>query len=132
MTTTHHTNDMHAVQHDLDGVAETLRRSTVVIHADGPPPTRGGRRAPSGQGSGLLWGADGTVVTNAHVAVGDSARIVLADGRSARAEVIARDRRIDLAVLRAEPLAAGAPLIVPTLGEPSALRVGELVVALGH
>jgi serine protease Do len=124
------TDDM---QHDLEGVAESLRRVTVVVGSDAAGGGRGGRRAASGQGSGIIWGADGSVVTNAHVAVGDAARITLPDGRSTRAAVVARSERTDLALLRAEPLAAGIAMWpVPVLGEPRALRVGELVVALGH
>lgn len=123
------------VQHDLEGVAESLRRVTVVVHSDAASGGRGGRRASTGQGSGIVWTED-SVVTNAHVATGDAARITLPDGRSARAAVVARSKRTDLALLRMEPLSTGAPLAAPlaapVLGDPSTLRVGELVVALGH
>jgi serine protease Do len=122
------TDDM---QHDLEGVAESLRRVTVVVHSDAAGGGRGGRRASTGQGSGIVWTED-SVVTNAHVATGDTARITLPDGRSTRAAVVARSKRTDLALLRMDALSTGTPLAAPVLGEPSSLRVGELVVALGH
>jgi serine protease Do len=121
------TDDM---QHDLEGVADSLRRVTVVVHSDAQG-ARGGRRGASGQGSGIIWTED-SVVTNAHVAVGDAARITLPDGRSTHAVVVARSKRTDLALLRLDALPLGAPLAPPVLGAPSSLRVGELVVALGH
>jgi serine protease Do len=119
------------MQHDLEGVAESLRRVTVVVHSNAAAGGRGGRRASTGQGSGIVWSED-SVVTNAHVATGDAARITLPDGRSTRAAVIARSKRTDLALLRMDALSTGAPLAAPVLGDPSSLRVGELVVALGH
>jgi serine protease Do len=83
-----------------------------------------------GTGSGVLWRADGLVITNAHVARAPDARIVLADGRTFRAHLIARDERCDLAALRLEHAWAleGGP--APTR-DPRTLRVGEIVVALG-
>ena len=112
------------IEHDLAAVGAALRAITVAVQ------TRGAR---SGQGSGILWDADGTIVTNAHVVQGDAARVTLADGRAMEARVIAWDPRRDLAVLRlARGDSAGAPLPVAPLGDPSRLRAGELVVALGH
>ena len=98
-------------------VAERLRRSTVQIHS----------RAGRGTGSGVIWSADGLVVTNAHVARGADLEVELWDGRRLPARVLARDPRRDLASLRvtAAPLDAAAP------GNSSSLRPGELVIAVG-
>src|SRR5262249_60366523 len=98
-------------------IAEQLRRSTVLI-------TAGGR----GNGSGVIWSGDGTVVTNAHVARGARLRVQLWDGREFDAPVIARDHAYDLAWLRiaATGLAAG------TAADPSRVRPGELAIAVGN
>ncbi len=83
-----------------------------------------------GQGSGFIVDADGYVVTNAHV-VGDAdaVRVVLADGREFDGEVIGRDRATDLALVRVE---TDEPLPTLALGDSSALRVGEPVMAMGN
>jgi serine protease Do len=104
---------------DFGEVAESLRRSTVQV-------TEGrGRR---GGGSGVIWSSDGMIVTNAHVARSDRARVELWDGRTFEAEVTARDNRRDLASLkiRAQQLPAAAA------GDSNSLRPGELVVAVGN
>lgn len=110
------------LQGDLATIGARLRAATVVVESEGS------RRG--GQGSGIAWSADGVLVTNAHVATTDRARVTLADGRQARARTVARDPRRDLAILRIESLVGG--LDVPPLGEPSRLRPGEVVLALGH
>lgn len=102
---------------ELNAVAATLRASTVQVANGGP-----------GAGSGVIWSADGLIVTNAHVARGQRARVTLADGRELAARVTARDERADLASLRVD--ATG--LASATVGDPRVLRAGEIVVALGN
>jgi serine protease Do len=115
------------LQHDLAGVATALREVTVVVRST----SRNASRASSaGQGSGIVWSPDGTIVTNAHVVTGDSALVTLADGRSAEARVALRDKRRDLAILAADTRGAAWPM--PVLGAPASLKTGELVLALGH
>jgi serine protease Do len=97
-------------------IAERLRRSTVQVFPD----RRGG-------GSGVIWNSDGAIMTNAHVARKDAAQVQLWDGRRFPARVTSRDARRDLAVLRIE--ASG--LDAAAVGDSSALRPGELVVAIG-
>jgi serine protease Do len=105
--------------HDFGEVAERLRRSTVRVTVE---------RSRAGNGSGVIWAADGVIVTNAHVASGDDARVELWDGREMDAEVTARDVRRDLASLRIpERELPAAPA-----GDSSALRPGELVLAVGN
>src|SRR5260370_17900710 len=70
-------------------IAEKLRRSTVLV--------RPGAR---GNGSGVIWSADGAIITNAHVARGSQARVQLWDGRELEAAVVSRDLHRDLAELR--------------------------------
>jgi serine protease DegQ len=82
----------------------------------------------AGEGSGVVYAADGTVVTNNHVVEGaDEVRVAFVDGERVDAEVVATDPRSDLAVLRvdredlpAAPFAGALPV------------VGELAVAMGN
>jgi len=101
-------------------VAERLRRSTVQVQQ-----TRG--RAQGG-GSGIIWSGDGLIITNAHVAHGSHAKVSLWDGSTYDASVLNRDERRDLASLKIP--ASGLPAATP--GNSSALRVGELVIAIGN
>jgi serine protease Do len=106
------------MQGGLGEIAERVRRSTVQVRLPG---------AQAG-GSGVIATADGKMVTNAHVARGGRTSVELWDGRELPASLVARDPRRDLAVLQVE--AAG--LSAATLGDSGALRVGELVMAIGN
>ena len=97
-------------------IAERLRRSTVQVFAD----RRGG-------GSGVVWKSDGVIMTNAHVAHKDAAEVQLWDGRRLPARVTSRDARRDLALLRIQVSGLDAAAV----GDSSALRPGELVMAIG-
>ncbi|HVH66684.1 MAG TPA: serine protease [Gemmatimonadales bacterium] len=104
---------------ELGAVVDALRRVTVQVRTGG-----------SGLGGGVVWNPGSLVITNAHVARGDRARIEFADGRVASARVVARDRRRDLAALELDgSLPAGEAAV---LREPPAPRVGDLVIAVGH
>ena len=103
-------------------IAEQLRRSTVLI-------TAGGR----GNGSGVIWSTDGTIITNAHVARSPRLRIQLWDGREFDAAVAARDHAYDLARLQLDKSrigAAGLPSI--SAADSSRVRPGELAIAIGN
>jgi serine protease Do len=80
-----------------------------------------------GIGTGIVWRADGLIVTNDHVVQADQVIIQLADGRQAVGQVLARDQRNDLAVIQT-PL-EGLPVLARRL---QAVRVGEVALALGH
>ena len=101
----------------LNELAAALRESTVAV--------RVGR---SGAGAGVVWSADGAIVTNAHVAARSEAEVVFADGRTFAARVERRDVQRDLALLRVD--AAGLQAVA--VRDPATLRVGELLVAFGH
>ena len=80
-------------------------------------------------GSGFLFTPDGLIITNSHVV--DGARgvgVTLPDGRAFDADVIGNDPATDLAVLRI----SGGPFPWLDLGDSSALRVGQVAIALGN
>jgi S1-C subfamily serine protease len=91
--------------------------------------TRGGRRI-AGGGSGVSVTADGFLLTSAHVVARSDGgmRATFTDGREVGVELVGSDPLSDLAVLRAD----GDDLAPAELGEAEALRVGQLVVAIGN
>lgn len=94
----------------------------------GPPPVRRETRE-TGLGSGVILSADGLILTNRHVIKdAESIRVVLADGRRVQVAVLGVDGESDLAVLKADALDLPA---VP-IGDPKALRVGDLALAIGN
>jgi S1-C subfamily serine protease len=90
---------------------------------------RGGQ-VPAGAGSAVALTPDGFLLTSAHVVAGRVRRgqATFADGRAERFELVGRDPLSDLAVLRAD----GEGLEPAGLGDAEALRVGQLVVAIGN
>jgi serine protease Do len=72
-------------------------------------------------------------MTNYHVVAGSDGKVqvVLTDDRSFDAEVVGSSRRLDLAMLRLRN-APAEDLPTPPVGDSDALRVGELVFAVGH
>ncbi len=82
----------------------------------------------SGAGGGTIWHPDGLVMTNAHVVQRGLVEVVLRDRRRFPARLIAQDERLDVAALSID--ASGLPTI--PLGESTALRPGQLVMAAGH
>jgi S1-C subfamily serine protease len=80
-------------------------------------------------GSGVLFSADGHVLTNAHVVKGAEAiTVVLADGRRISASVVGADDETDIAVVQ---LAAGGPFPVAKFGSLQDLTVGESAMVVG-
>ena len=81
-----------------------------------------------GAGGGTVWHTNGLVMTNAHVVQRGPVEVLLRDGRRFPARLIAQDQRLDVAALSID--ASGLPTI--PLGESTALRPGQLVMAAGH
>ncbi len=95
---------------------------------------RGGRdRSPrkvNSLGSGFIIDASGVVVTNNHViSDADEVTVILNDGTRLKAEVVGRDQKVDLAVLKVTPT---SPLKAVKFGDSDKLRLGEWVVAIGN
>lgn len=101
---------------ELAELTQRLQQSTVQV--------RGWR---SGMGSGVIWHADGLILTNAHVVRGHRINVRLSDGRSVKGQVIRKDWQQDLAAL-----------VVPVNQLPAVtvhaedVRAGELVLAVGN
>jgi serine protease DegS len=80
-------------------------------------------------GSGVIINANGYILTNNHVIEGaDAIQVTLRDGRSAEAKVVGSDPEADLAVLKIEQ----EKLPAITIGDADALRVGDVVLAIGN
>lgn len=79
-------------------------------------------------GSGVVFSADGYVLTNFHVISGaDDIQILLSDGSVVKASVIGSDADTDLAVLKVE-----ARSLTPiSVAENSTANVGDVVLAIG-
>jgi S1-C subfamily serine protease len=104
---------------DLAAIVEAGGRSVVRVEAR--------RRIPS---SGIVWYADGTVITAAHtVEREEEIRVGIPDGSAVPGTLVGRDPSTDLAVLRLE----GASGLTPApRGDTEGLRVGHLVMVLGR
>jgi serine protease Do len=112
----------------VTSVAETVARSVANLRVSRRTPR--GRYA-GGGGSGVVITPDGFMLTSAHVVEGASRpriRASFTDGREVEARLVGADALSDLAVLRAD----GDPLEPAELGDAAALRVGQLVVAIGN
>ena len=81
-------------------------------------------------GSGFIIDPAGFVVTNNHViADADEINVILDDGTKLKAELVGKDTKSDLALLRVHP---AKPLKAVKFGDSDKLRLGEWVVAIGN
>ena len=109
------------------GVVEKVGPAVVSIGVK--KSTRSRRYRSEGAGSGFVVAPDGFVLTNHHVVEGvNTVEVRLTDGSECRAERVGDDPATDLAVVRLS--ASGLPAV--ELGDSDALRVGQLVIAIGN
>ena len=108
----------------VEKVAASVLPSVVKINVTGS--------SGSGSGSGIILRADGTILTNNHVAsvAGQNGTITVNfnDGKTAKATVVGTDPVTDMAVIKAEGVSGLTPA---TIGKSGDLRVGQSVVAIG-
>jgi len=89
-----------------------------------------GPRRVNSLGSGFIIDPSGIVVTNNHViSDADEVTVILNDGTRLKAEIIGRDTKVDLALLRVKP---EKPLTAVQFGDSERLRLGEWVIAIGN
>jgi S1-C subfamily serine protease len=127
-----------AYSNAVTGAVERISPSVVNIEVHQAVPgtgrTRSGEpRERRGGGSGFIFTPDGLILTNSHV-VHDAKRIevTMADGRRMPASAIGDDPASDLAVIRIEKPRVEEPgLTAAALGDSQALRVGQVVIAIG-
>jgi len=108
-----------------DPFYDFFRRFGIPTPEQGPQ----GRQAPvRGAGSGFIVNSDGYILTNTHVvANADEVTVRLTDRREFPAKVIGADERTDVAVIKIN----GTNLPIVKLGDPSRLKPGQWVLAIG-
>jgi S1-C subfamily serine protease len=110
-------------------VVEAVGPAVVSIAVEKAGRRRDEEPEGAGAGSGAVIAPDGYVLTNHHVVHGGGhVRVALPDGTSLSASLVGADPATDLALLRVD--ASGLPWV--SLGESAALRVGQLVIAVGN
>ncbi|MGE5462053.1 MAG: S1C family serine protease [Syntrophothermus sp.] len=100
----------------IDEFVQQILPSLVVVR---------GRRY--GTGAGIVWDANGLILTNNHVLGRHAPIILLQDDREYESKLVDRDPNVDLALLSIE-----ATDLTPLRPAPVSPRVGEMVFAFGH
>jgi serine protease Do len=113
-----------------DGLfAATSAEATTLVERTRPSVVQV-RSAGRGNGTGVIWRADGAIITNDHVIAetGGQVEVLLSDGRRFTAQVVNRAPHLDLALLKID----ATDLPAARVANSEAVRVGELVFAIGH
>ena len=118
----------------LADLAERARAAVVHVRGEMPDGSAAGESDGDGGrtsiGTGFIINKDGYLLTNEHVVRGViDLRVRLLDGRELAACVVGADMATDLALLK---VTTKRPLPVLALGDSSAVRVGEPVIAIGN
>ena len=111
------TNILQQLNAEMVNIVNDVRQSLVQV-------TNG----PSGAGAGILWRADGLIITNAHVVRRKSLTVTLPSGRILPAKILARDTERDIAALQVD----ADHLLAATIGDSHQLQPGQWVFAVGH
>ena len=92
---------------------------------------RRSQRPMTGLGSGFIISEEGIIVTNNHVIEGaDEITVILSDETEYTAELLGRDPKADIAVLKIDP--NNKKLIGLDWGDSDAMRVGDWTIAIGN
>ena len=109
-------------------VAAAVSPAVVRITTSSAADTSNGVIPDTGVGSGVIYDAAGWILTNRHVVEGSAdLQVELNDGRVLSGTVYGIDTLTDLAIVKVD----GTDLPTAALGDSDALKVGQLVVAIG-
>jgi S1-C subfamily serine protease len=109
--------------------AETISPAVVHVEVRHRTDNSQGAEVREGSGSGFIYTPDGFILTNNHVVHGArELHVTLTDGRDFEAQVVGMDPDTDLAVIRIPAMGLSAAV----LGNSQRIRVGQLVIAVGH
>ena len=118
-------------QLDIQGVINAVQPGVVSLNVEGVRDTQIGPQLVEGAGSGMVIEPDGLVLTNAHVISGaQSITVTVADGRELPADLVGSiTSTSDVALVQIRDV---SDLDTVTLGDSSAMQVGDDVVAVGN
>jgi S1-C subfamily serine protease len=119
-------------QANVPEIVKAVSPAVVTITADGvteTDPTTGQTGMGTAIGSGVIFDANGLILTNHHVVAGDPSKltVTLKDGRSFDAHVYGTDTLTDLAIVKVD--ATGLP--TAPIGDSSTIQVGQQAIAIG-
>ncbi len=113
-------------------IVKAVSPAVVTIVAEGvtaTDPTTGQTGQGTATGSGVIFDANGLILTNHHVVEGNpsSLTVHLKDGRSLDAQIYGIDTLTDLAIVKAD----GTGLPTAAIGDSSTIQVGQEAIAIG-
>ena len=113
-------------------IVKAVSPAVVTIVADGvtaTDPTTGQTGTGTATGSGVIFDANGLILTNHHVVAGDPQKLTvhLKDGRTFDAKIYGIDTLTDLAIVKVD--ATGLP--TAPIGDSSSIQVGQGAIAIG-
>ena len=113
-------------------IVKAVSPAVVTIVADGitsTDPQTGQTQQGTATGSGVIFDANGLILTNHHVVAGEPQKITvnLKDGRSLDATIYGIDTLTDLAIVKVQ--ATGLP--TAPIGDSSTVQVGQQAIAIG-
>jgi S1-C subfamily serine protease len=113
-------------------IVKAVSPAVVTIVADGvssTDPSTGQTRTGTATGSGVIFDANGLILTNHHVVAGDPSQLTvnLKDGRALDATIYGIDTLTDLAIVKVD--ATGLP--TAPIGDSSTVQVGQQAIAIG-
>jgi len=113
----------------VTGVAEAATAAVVAIHTRRAPGSGQQRGQTSGSASGFVLTPDGLILTNSHVVHAAGAlRVATVRGEEYDADLVGEDPHTDTALIRV----AASSMPAAPLGASRALKVGQLVIAIGN
>jgi S1-C subfamily serine protease len=119
-------------QANVADIFKNVSPAVVTIVADGvtaTDPTTGQTGTGTATGSGVIFDANGLILTNHHVVAGNPSKLTvnLKDGRSLPATIYGIDTLTDLAIVKVD--ATGLP--TAPIGDSSTIQVGQQAIAIG-